>query len=145
MQAPPPSPPIDPAALNREERVTGNTMPLRALYLGSQGGNGAAPSPAMALALQASLGSVERWREEFVAMAMAKSKAPGEGSGWVLLTFQPREGTLLNQWASDHAPMAADGVPILALDMHEHAHDGGHGAAAGPGAPGWRGRRRHRG
>ena len=26
-------------------------------------------------------------------------KALGGGSGWVLLVFQPREGTLVNQWA----------------------------------------------
>jgi Fe-Mn family superoxide dismutase len=81
----------------------------------------------MKLALDANFGSVERWREEFVACA----KALGGGSGWMLLVFQPREGTLVNQWAADHTHAVAGGVPILALDMYEHAYHLDHGAAAG--------------
>jgi Fe-Mn family superoxide dismutase len=83
--------------------------------------------PAMALALAANFGSVERWREEFVAMG----KALGGGSGWVLLCFQPRDGSLVNQWAADHTHAIAGGVPILALDMYEHAYHMDFGAAAG--------------
>lgn len=50
----------------------------------------------------------------------------------MLLVFQPREGTLVNQRAGDDMHAVADGVPILALDMHAHAHrmDGGAAAAA---------------
>jgi Fe-Mn family superoxide dismutase len=113
--------------LKREELIAGNSMLLHELYFGSLGGGGAAPPPGMAVALAASFGSVERWREEFVAMG----KALGGGSGWVLLVFQPREGTLANQWASDHTQVAAGSVPILALDMYEHAYHLDHGAAAG--------------
>jgi Fe-Mn family superoxide dismutase len=83
-------------------------------------------APAMALALQSSFGSLDRWRDEFVAMG----KALGGGSGWVLLTFQPREGTLVNQWAADHAHTVAGGIPVLALDMYEHAYHMDFGAAA---------------
>lgn len=93
-------------------------------------GLAAAPEPmvpAMALALAGSFGSVERWREEFVAMG----KALAGGSGWVLLVFQPREGTLVNQWAADHTHAVAGGVPILALEMYEHAYHLDLGAAAG--------------
>ena len=60
-------------------------------------------TPAFALALHGSFGSVERWREEFV----RHGQGPGGGSGWVLLVFQPREGTLVNQWAADRAHAAA--------------------------------------
>jgi Fe-Mn family superoxide dismutase len=81
----------------------------------------------MTLALQANFGSVERWREEFMAMG----KALGGGSGWVLLVFQPREGTLVNQWAADHTHALAGGVPLLALDMYEHSYHLDFGAAAG--------------
>ena len=59
-------------------------------------------------------------------------KALGGGSGWVLLTFQPHDGTLVNQWAADHAHAVAAGVPILALDMYEHAYHVDFGAQAGP-------------
>jgi Fe-Mn family superoxide dismutase len=114
--------------LKREELIATNSTLLHELYFD---GLGAAPepmTPAMALALAGSFGSVERWREEFVAMG----KALAGGSGWVLLVFQPREGTLVNQWAADHTHAVAGGVPILALDMYEHAYHLDFGAAAGP-------------
>lgn len=113
--------------LKREELIATNSMLLHELYFASLGGDGQAMEPACALALSASFGSVERWREEFTACA----KALGGGSGWMLLVFQPREGTLVNQWAADHTHTLAGGVPILALDMYEHAYHLDFGAAAG--------------
>lgn len=83
--------------------------------------------PGAKLMLDANFGSVERWRREFIAMG----KALGGGSGRVLLVFQPREGTLVNQWAADHTHAVADGVPILTLDLYKHAHHMDSGAAAG--------------
>lgn len=113
--------------LKREELVATNSMLLHELYFGSLGGDGQTMAPAMEVALQASFGSVARWREEFVAMG----KALGGGSGWVLLVFQPRDGTLVNQWAADHTHVLAGGIPILALDMYEHAYHMDFGASAG--------------
>ncbi|WP_114973753.1 Fe-Mn family superoxide dismutase [Rhodoferax ferrireducens] len=113
--------------LKREELMATNSMLLHELYFGSLGDDGRTMAPAMALALQASFGSVERWREEFIAMG----KALGGGSGWVLLVFQPRDGSLVNQWAADHTHALAGGVPLLALDMYEHAYHMDFGAAAG--------------
>jgi len=112
--------------LKREELVATNSMLLHELYFGSLGGDGQALSPAMGLALEASFGSIERWRSEFAAMG----KALAGGSGWVLLSFQPRDGTLVNQWAADHTHSLAGGVPLLALDMYEHAYHLDFGAAA---------------
>src|SRR5438874_13450389 len=88
--------------------------------------NGRPMVPATTLPLEANFAGVDRWRVEFVAMG----KALGGGSGWVLLTFLPREGTLVNQWAADHTNATAGGVPILALDMFEHAYHLDYGAAA---------------
>jgi Fe-Mn family superoxide dismutase len=102
-------------------------MLLHELYFASLGGDGVTMAQPMRLALEASFGSVERWREEFTAMG----KALGGGSGWVLLVFQPRDGTLVNQWAADHTHALAGGVPMLALDMYEHAYHLDFGAAAG--------------
>lgn len=113
--------------LKREELIATNSMLLHELYFASLGGDGQTMEPACALALSASFGSVERWREEFTACA----KALGGGSGWMLLVFQPREGTLVNQWAADHTHTLAGGVPILALDMYEHAYHLDFGAAVG--------------
>ena len=112
--------------LKREELVATNSTVLHELYFESLGGDGRTLVPAMTLALAANFASVERWRAEFVAMG----KALGGGSGWVLLTFLPREGTLVNQWAADHTNAMAGGVPILALDMFEHAYHLDFGAAA---------------
>jgi len=90
---------------------------LRALYVASLGGDGQPMAPAMALALQANFGSVERWRSEFITLGQSL----GNGSGWVLLVFQPRDGTLVNRCGVDPAPALAGGVPLLALDMLEHS------------------------
>jgi Fe-Mn family superoxide dismutase len=113
--------------LKREELIATNSMLLHELYFASLGGDGQTMEPAMKLALQANFGSFERWRDEFVAMG----KAQGGGSGWVLLVFQPRDGTLVNQWSADHTHALAGGAPILALDMYEHAYHLDFGAAAG--------------
>ena len=112
--------------LKREELLATNSMLLHELYFASLGGDGHTMAPAMTLALDASFGSVERWREEFVACA----RALGGGSGWMLLVFQPHDGTLVNQWAADHTNALAGGVPILALDLYEHAYHLDYGAAA---------------
>ena len=113
--------------LKREELIAANSMRLHELYFASLGGDGTTMAPAMALALDASFGCVERWRAEFVAMG----KALGGGSGWVLLTFLPADGTLVNAWCADHTHSLAGGVPLLALDMYEHAYHLDFGAAAG--------------
>jgi Fe-Mn family superoxide dismutase len=113
--------------LKREELIATNSMILHELHFASLGGNGEGMAPPMALALAASFGSAERWREEFVAMG----KALGGGSGWVLLCFQPRDGSLVNQWAADHTHAVAGSVPVLALDMYEHAYHMDFGAQAG--------------
>ena len=112
--------------LKREELIATNSMVLHELYFAGLGGDGVTMDPPMKLALQASFGSVERWRDEFVAMG----RALGGGSGWVVLAFQPRDGTLVNHWCADVTHGLAGGVPILALDMYEHAYQMDYGAAA---------------
>ncbi|WP_321781941.1 Fe-Mn family superoxide dismutase [Burkholderia pyrrocinia] len=124
---------IDPAAspvfvlngLKREELIAANSMILHEIYFDGLGANGSLDG-ALAAALARDFGSVERWRAEFTAMG----KALGGGSGWVLLSWSPRLGRLTNQWASDHAHTLADGTPLLALDMYEHAYHLDFGAKA---------------
>jgi Fe-Mn family superoxide dismutase len=69
---------------------------------------------------------MERWRAEFSAMG----KAEGGGSGWVILSYSPRDKRLVNQWAADHTTTLAGGRPVLVLDMYEHAYHMDVGAAA---------------
>jgi len=112
--------------LKREELIAMNSMILHELYFDGLGAGGA-PTGNLAQALVRDFGSVERWGAEFAAMG----RAEGGGSGWVLLTWSPRDRRLVNQWAADHTHGVAGGRPILALDMYEHAYhmDYGSGAA----------------
>ena len=111
--------------LKREELVAMNSMALHELYFASMGGDGQ-PIKAMVEVLARDFGSLERWRSEFRAMGYAL----GGGSGWVVLTYVPREGRLVNQYAAEHSRALASGVPILALDMYEHSYHIDFGANA---------------
>jgi len=111
--------------LKREELIAMNSMILHELYFDGLGADGE-PDPALRDALVRDFGSFERWRTEFVAMG----KAMGGGSGWVLLTYSPRDRKLVNQWAADHKHGLAGSSPILALDMYEHSYHMDYGAVA---------------
>ena len=111
--------------LKREELVALNSTLLHELYFASMGGDGQ-PTKKMSEILARDFGSLERWRAEFRAMGYAL----GGGSGWVLLTYVPRDGRLINQYAAEHSQSLASGVPILALDMYEHAYHMDFGANA---------------
>jgi len=103
--------------LKREELIALNSTLLHELYFASLGGEGR-PTKTMAEALTRDFGSVQNWRTQFSAMGYAL----GGGSGWVLLSWVPRDGRLINQYASDHSQSIAGAIPILALDMYEHAY-----------------------
>src|SRR3954469_2662711 len=111
--------------LKREELVALNSTLLHELYFASMGGDGQ-PTKAMSEILARDFGSLDRWRAEFRAMGYAV----GGGSGWGLLTYIPRDRRLINQYAAEHSQAVASGVPILALDMYEHAYHMDFGANA---------------
>src|SRR5829696_7969037 len=103
--------------LKREQLIAMNSMILHEVFFEGLGDE-SEPAPALKEALARDFGSYERWRSEFIAMG----KALGGGSGWVLLSWSPRDRKLVNQWASDHCHTLAGGTPILALDMYEHSY-----------------------
>ncbi|MEY2927022.1 MAG: hypothetical protein RL367_1499, partial [Pseudomonadota bacterium] len=111
--------------LKREELIAWNSMILHEVYFAGLGAP-TRPGGALASAIEHSFGSEARWRSEFVAMG----KALGGGSGWVVLTYSPRDHRLVNQWAADHTMALAGGTPILVLDMYEHAYAIDYGAKA---------------
>ncbi len=111
--------------LKREELIALNSTLLHELYFACLGGEGQ-PTPAIVQALSRDFGSVQKWKAEFRAMAVAL----GGGSGWVLLSWVPRDGRLVNQYASDHSQGIAGAIPILAIDMYEHAYHIDFGANA---------------
>lgn len=111
--------------LKREELIAANSMILHEIYFDGLGG-ASRPGGALAEAITRDFGSIERWRTEFAAMG----KAEGGGSGWVILSYSPRNKRLVNQWAADHTTTLAGGRPVLVLDMYEHAYHMDFGAAA---------------
>jgi Fe-Mn family superoxide dismutase len=114
--------------LKREELIATNSMLLHEVYFECLGeGGGGDPTGALADAIVRDFGSLAKWRAEFTAMG----KALGGGSGWVLLTRSPRDGTLSNVWAADHTHGMAGGTPVLALDMYEHSYHLDFGANVG--------------
>jgi superoxide dismutase, Fe-Mn family len=112
--------------LKREQLIAMNSMILHELFFAGLGDQ-SEPGSNLEDAIAKDFGSFERWRSEFEAMG----KALGGGSGWVLLSWSPRDEKLVNQWASDHCHTLAGGTPILALDMYEHSYHIDFGAKAG--------------
>jgi superoxide dismutase, Fe-Mn family len=111
--------------LKREELIATNSMILHEVFFASLG-DGGEPTGALHDALARDFGSIARWTAEFSAIG----KAQGGGSGWVLLTWSPRDKKLVNQWAMDHTTTLAGGQPILALDRYEHSYHIDYGARA---------------
>jgi Fe-Mn family superoxide dismutase len=111
--------------LKREQLIAMNSMVLHELFFDGLGDE-SEPSDALRNAFARDFGSYERWRGEF----LATGKALRGGSGWVLLTWSPRDRKLVNQWASDHCHTLAGATPILALDMYEHSYHIDFGAKA---------------
>lgn len=111
--------------LKREQLIATNSMILHELFFDGLGDE-SEPGKELRAAIERDFGSYQRWHAEFLAMG----KAQGGGSGWVLLTWSPRDKRLTNQWAMDHTTTLAGGTPILALDMYEHSYHMDYGAKA---------------
>lgn len=112
--------------LKREELIAANSAILHEIYFDGLGGSGDAVGD-LALALERDFGSVAGWRSKFSACA----KAQGGGSGWTLLVWSERHERLMIQWGQDHTNCLAGSIPIMALDMYEHAYHIDFGANAG--------------
>ena len=113
-------------SLKREELIALNSTLLHELYFASMAFGDGKPLAMLADALTRDFGSMDHWRSEFMAMANGLAG----GSGWVLLVYVPRDRRLINQYAGDHGQTIAGGIPILALDMYEHAYHIDFGANA---------------
>src|SRR5262249_54315841 len=121
--------------LKREELIALNSTLLHELYFASLGGASAPvakghadprPAGARAEAPAHHLGSSRPRRSQYICMGNALAG----GSGWVLLVYVPRDRRLVNQYASEHSQAVAGGIPVLALDMYEHAYHIDFGADA---------------
>ena len=76
------------------------------------------PTGRLAEAVAASFGSVEAFRKQFVERAVGLF-----GSGYVWLTADPESGALAIEGLKDaDNPLLAGRVPLLAMDVWEHAY-----------------------
>ncbi len=112
-------------SLKREELIATNSMILHECYFANLGGDGKASGTILDL-LKAQYGTVETWEQDFRLTGLSL----GGGSGWVVLNYNPHEKAVRHYWAADHTQSLAGGVPLLVMDMYEHAYQMDYGANA---------------
>jgi superoxide dismutase, Fe-Mn family len=113
------------AALRERELTFRNSKILHEAYFGNLGGDGK-PSGAITKALGDAFGSAAAWEQRFRAAA----KGLAGGSGWVVLAFDPTRAALEIVASGNHTQALAGGLPLLVLDMYEHAYHLDYGAEA---------------
>lgn len=118
-------PPVVYGGLKREELHRVGSVILHEFYFASLGGDGK-PGGDVLDAIKKAYGSYDAWEAEFRRTAMSLAG----GSGWCVLTYNAYTRELRNQWAWDHMHGAIAGMPLLALDMYEHAYHMDYGSAA---------------
>jgi Fe-Mn family superoxide dismutase len=111
--------------LRERELTFGNSVVLHELYFGNLGGNGKASGP-VEKAIADGFGGFGRWEELFRATGMSLAG----GSGWTVLDYSLTTGDLRVHWSGGHTQSPVNAVPLLVLDMYEHAFHIDYGAAA---------------
>ena len=111
--------------LKREELMRTGSVVLHEKYFANLGGSGRADGAALKL-IDQWFGDYGTWEAEF----KRTGNGLGGGSGWAILGFNLHTRELHNYWSADHAHNAAMSVPLVVLDMYEHAYHMDYGAAA---------------
>jgi superoxide dismutase, Fe-Mn family len=113
------------SGLKERELTFTSSMILHEQYFGNLGGNGKAGG-AIEKKLAASYGSFAKWEEHFRAVGASL----GGGSGWAIVDYGLLNGDVRTFWGGNHTQTVAAGVPLLVMDMYEHAYAIDYGAAA---------------
>lgn len=119
------TPPFLVAGLRQSELTFRNSKTLHEAYFGNLGGDGKR-SGAIEKALAEAYGASSRWEEHF----RATGAGLGGGSGWVILGLELDTGALRTAWSGNHTQVLATSVPLVVMDMYEHAYQMDFGAAA---------------
>ena len=119
------TPPFVVAGLHQSELTFRNSKTLHEAYFGNLGGDGKRAG-AIDKALNEAYGTSARWEEHFRALG----NGLGGGSGWAVLELELQTGELRTAWSGHHTQALATAVPLLVLDMYEHAYQIDFGAAA---------------
>jgi len=71
-------------------------------------------------------GSFKKWEKDFIGTGAMR------GIGWAILAYDKEEGRLFNVWVNEHdAGYLAGAVPLLVMDVFEHAFVLDYGLARG--------------
>jgi superoxide dismutase, Fe-Mn family len=111
--------------IKREHLLRTGSVVFHEYYFDNLGGNGQAGAGTRK-ALGDAFGTFDSWESEFRRIASGL----GGGSGWVVLGFNTHTRQLENYWLADHAHGPAATLPLLVMDMYEHAYQMDFGAAA---------------
>jgi Fe-Mn family superoxide dismutase len=125
-EAAPETPPFVIGGLRQSELTYRNSKTLHEAYFGNLGGDGKR-SGAIEKALAEAYGSSATWEQHF----RATGTSLGGGSGWAILGLELETGVLRTCWSGNHTQVLATSVPLLVMDMYEHAYQMDFGAAAG--------------
>jgi Fe-Mn family superoxide dismutase len=112
--------------LKRRWGFEANGVILHESYFEGLKAGGGAPGDAVELAklIKRDFGGFAAWRKEFAAVGKMR------GTGWAILYFDPRSSTLTNAWIASHEDgHPAGSVPLLVVDVWEHAYMVDFGAA----------------
>lgn len=113
------------ADVKREQLLRTGSVVLHDLYFANLGGHDK-PNAEVGKALTEAFGSAEAWEKEFRRIGAGLSG----GSGWVVLALNLHTGLLENHWQWDHQHAPSASLPILVMDLYEHAYQMDYGAAA---------------
>lgn len=120
------TPPFIYNELKREHLLRTGSVVFHEHYFDNLGGSGQAGA-AERKAISDAFTSFDTWETEFRRIGAGL----GGGSGWVVLGFNTHTRQLENYWLADHAHGPAATMPLLVMDMYEHAYQMDYGAAAG--------------
>lgn len=107
--------------LQRERVFTANAIRLHEGYFMSLGGNGGTPTGPASTILEQDFGSFENWAKQFKASAMS-------GRGWVIMAYDYNDKKVHNYMTDIHSDAVWSCLPILILDVYEHAYFMDYGA-----------------
>jgi Fe-Mn family superoxide dismutase len=103
-------------ALKVEESFNYMGVVLHELYFENIKGKGGAPSAKLAELINKNFGSFDKWKEDFKACGIALR-------GWAVLVYDLTSGKLTNNGLDAHNVYGLlNTVPLLVLDVYEHAY-----------------------
>lgn len=93
-------------------------MRLHEYYFENLGGDGqTVDASKLHQAILDQWGSFAKWKQDYIGTGMLR------GIGWAILYLDPYSGKLVNVWISEHnLNHLAGGIPILVMDVWEHAY-----------------------